>query len=99
MTRICLHCGAEFTKKAREGAERFRGRQFCCKACYLASRQGTAAITRACDHCGTEYTRPKNKAYAANRYCSRACAAKRDQRIPDVEFKARYRQVKVDGRR
>ena len=59
-------------------------------------------LTRQCDTCGIQYTKPQNKAYAKSRYCSRKCAAAglaESQRIPNSEFKSRYRQVMTpDGR-
>ena len=55
-----------------------------------------------CEWCGAEYGRRKKEAfwqYEGRRFCSRACADKgrRTTRVGDDEFRARYRQVKVDG--
>lgn len=55
-----------------------------------------------CECCGESFTRHAKEAYwqyEARRFCSRPCADKcRNRRVPDDQFKARYRQVKIDGR-
>lgn len=60
---------------------------------------------KTCEHCGSEYGKRRSEAYwqyEERRFCSRPCADKgrRTTRVPDAEFKARYRQKKLpDGRR
>lgn len=60
-------------------------------------------MTKTCETCGINYHKPTKLAYwqfEKSRYCSRDCAAKRDQRVPNEAFKSRYRQVKTpDGRK
>ena len=58
-----------------------------------------------CEWCGAEYSRRPREAFwqfDERRFCSRACAdlGRATTRVPDSEFKARYRQKKLpDGRR
>lgn len=60
---------------------------------------------KTCEQCGNEYAKRGSEAYwqyEERRFCSRPCADKgrRTTRVPDREFKARYRQKKLpDGRR
>ena len=56
-----------------------------------------------CGYCGVDYGKRPSEAYwqfSARRFCSRSCADKGRTRVrvPDEEFKARYRQVKINGR-
>lgn len=58
-----------------------------------------------CEACSEVFEKRAKEAYwqyAKRRFCSRACAdtKRRDAgRLPNDRFKARYRQIKVDGRR
>ncbi len=57
-----------------------------------------------CQHCDAQFGRRPNEAYwqyEARRFCSRPCADKSrgTTRVPDEVFRARYRQIRVDGRR
>lgn len=57
-----------------------------------------------CAQCGQWFGRRPNEAYwqfDARRFCSRPCAdrGRKTTRVADEQFKARYRQVKVNGRR
>lgn len=60
---------------------------------------------KTCEQCGNEYQKRRSEAYwqfEERRFCSRPCAdiGKRTTRVPDNEFKARYRQKKTpDGKR
>lgn len=59
---------------------------------------------KTCEHCGNEYAKRKSEAYwqyEERRFCSRPCADKgrRTTRVPNEEFKARYRQKKLPGGR
>lgn len=61
-------------------------------------------MTRTCEHCGREYAKRPSLAYwqfEKQRYCSRRCRGLAENpRVPDAEFKASYRQVKLtDGRK
>jgi hypothetical protein len=61
-------------------------------------------MTKPCDYCGQDFRKRVHEAYwqyAERRFCSRPCADKgrRTTRVPDDQFKARYRQIKVNGRR
>lgn len=57
-----------------------------------------------CEWCGSDFQRRKKEAfwqYAERKFCSRACAnnGRRTTRVDDDVFRARYRQVKVNGRK
>ena len=57
---------------------------------------------KTCEHCGESYAKRPKEAYwqfDERKFCSRACAnrGRRTTRVPDSEFKARYRQKKLPG--
>ena len=57
---------------------------------------------RTCEWCGLEFARRYTEAhwqYAERKFCSRPCADKgrKTTRVPDGEFRARYRQKKLPG--
>ena len=57
---------------------------------------------KVCQHCGQPYARRKNEAvwqYEERKFCSRSCAdrGRKTTRVDDDQFKARYRQIKVNG--
>ncbi len=59
---------------------------------------------KTCEWCRTSYSKRKSEAYwqfEERRFCSRSCADKgrRTPRVPDDEFKPRYRQINVNGKR
>ena len=59
---------------------------------------------KTCEHCGESYAKRPKEAYwqfDERKFCSRACAnrGRRTTRVPDSEFKARYRQKKLPGGR
>lgn len=60
---------------------------------------------KTCQQCGSPFSKRSSEAYwqfEERRFCSRACADKgrRTTRLPNSEFKARYRQKKLpDGSR
>ena len=57
---------------------------------------------KVCEWCGEPYAKRKSEAYwqyEERKFCSRACADKgrKTTRVDDDQFKARYRQIKVNG--
>lgn len=59
---------------------------------------------RICRYCGSEFTKRKSEAYwqyEARLFCSRPCAdlGRKTTRVENVDFKARYRQIKINGKR
>lgn len=60
---------------------------------------------KTCANCGASFTKRRSEAhwqFDKRRYCSRSCADTRrseDMRIPNDQFKARYRSINVNGRR
>ena len=60
---------------------------------------------KTCENCGASFTKRSSEAhwqFAKRRYCSRPCADARrgdGMRIPDDQFKARYRSITVNGHR
>ena len=59
---------------------------------------------KTCNWCGSKYNRRPSEgyqAYADRKFCTRQCAdlGRKTTRVPDSEFKARYRQKKLGGGR
>lgn len=57
---------------------------------------------KTCEYCGESYAKRPKEAYwqfDECKFCSSACAnrGRRTTRVPDSEFKARYRQKKLPG--
>ena len=60
--------------------------------------------SKLCEHCGLAYERRQREAFwqfEVRRFCGHQCSDKgrRTTRVDNAEFKARYRQLKVNGRR
>lgn len=59
---------------------------------------------KTCAQCGAAFTKPRSLAnwqWEQQRFCSRPCADKgrKTTRVENDKFKARYRQVKVNGKK
>jgi hypothetical protein len=59
---------------------------------------------KSCQQCGQTFARRSSEAhwqYEARKFCSRACSdiGRKTTRVENADFKARYRQIKVDGRK
>jgi hypothetical protein len=60
---------------------------------------------KTCEWCGEQYAKRKSEAhwqFEARKFCSRLCAdrGRKTTRVPNEDFKARYRQIKLpDGRK
>lgn len=67
-------------------------------------RDWAAGGVKVCKQCGNRVEKRRSEAYwqyDARLFCSRPCAdlGRKTTRVPDEQFKARYRQITVNGRK
>jgi hypothetical protein len=95
-SKICPHCGKQFTRNPKEqGPKAWARRVHCSTSCRNDARRKPEDSVKICPHCGAEFEKTSSFSainWARRRYCSTQCGARARYGHPPIAPDANARR-------